>query len=116
MPVATLILFGVYLAVAFGLRSWLQLRRTGDSGFRGISGRPGSAEWWAGVGFVAALVAGVLGPVMALLGLDPVPVLSSAWVQLGGSVLAIAGVAATFVTQLQMGANWRIGVDVEERH
>ena len=30
------------LIVTFGLRTWIHARRTGDTGFRGISGRPGS--------------------------------------------------------------------------
>ena len=49
MPVLSLVLYAVFFALAFGWRSWRQLRTTGDSGFRGISGRPGSAEWWGGV-------------------------------------------------------------------
>lgn len=48
MTAAALTLFAVYLTVGFGLRTWLQWRRTGDTGFRGLSGRPGSAPWWAG--------------------------------------------------------------------
>jgi hypothetical protein len=49
MAVAALIVYAVWLVAAFGARTWLQVRRTDDSGFRGISGRPGSARWWAGV-------------------------------------------------------------------
>ncbi len=37
-PVAALIIFGVYFLIAFVLRSLLQWRRTGDTGFRGLSG------------------------------------------------------------------------------
>ena len=115
MTVAALVLFGVYLAVGFGLRTWLQWRRTGDSGFRGISGRPGSPEWWAGVLFALALAAGLLGPVTALLGLDPLDALTAPGIQVTGTLLAVAGVAGTFMTQLEMGTNWRIGVDETER-
>lgn len=115
MTVAALVLYAVYLAVGFGLRTWIQWRRTGDSGFRGISGGLGSPEWWAGILFAAALVAGVLGPVTALLGLDPLPLLFVPMVQVTGAVLAVAGVLATFVTQMEMGTNWRIGVQETER-
>jgi protein-S-isoprenylcysteine O-methyltransferase Ste14 len=40
---------------AFGLRMLIQLRRTGDSGFRTQTTEFGSAEWWARVLFVVAL-------------------------------------------------------------
>lgn len=48
---AALALYAAWLAVAFGLRVVIQLRRTGDTGFRGLSGRPGSASWRAGFSF-----------------------------------------------------------------
>ena len=35
----------LYLALAFGGRTLLQLRATGSTGFKGIGGRPGSPEW-----------------------------------------------------------------------
>jgi hypothetical protein len=57
MPIVALVLFGVFAALGFGWRSWEQRRRTGSPGFRGISGELGSTEWFAGVGFVAALLA-----------------------------------------------------------
>jgi hypothetical protein len=60
MPVVALALFAVFAALGFGWRSWEQRRRIGSTGFRGISGRLGSAEWFAGVGFVAALAAAVI--------------------------------------------------------
>jgi protein-S-isoprenylcysteine O-methyltransferase Ste14 len=117
MPVnvAALVLFVVYLLLGFVVRTWLQWRRTGDGGFRGISGRPGSPEWAAGVSFVVALVAGVLGPATALAGLDPLAVLDVAALRWAGAVLAVAGIVATLAVQLQMGASWRIGVDAGER-
>ena len=48
-----LILFAVFGGLGFAWRSWEQRRRTGSTGFRGISGSVCSAEWFAGVGFVA---------------------------------------------------------------
>ena len=114
MTTGALVLFAVYLGVGFGLRTWVQVRRTGDTGFRGISGRFGSTEWWAGVCFVVALVTGVLGPITALLGVDPVGFLTAPAVQWIGAATATAGIVATFVAQLEMGSNWRIGVDQSE--
>ncbi len=54
MAAYALALYVLYLALAFGARTVLQLRRTGSSGVKGISGRPGSAEWTGGVLFVFA--------------------------------------------------------------
>ena len=52
MPVVALVLFAVFGLLGFGWRSWLQHRRTGSTGFRGVTGRVGSVEWFAGVGFM----------------------------------------------------------------
>ena len=114
MTTGALVLFAVYLGVGFGLRTWVQVRRTGDTGFRGISGRLGTAEWWAGVCFVVALMTGVLGPITALLGVDPVSFLTAPAVQWIGAATAAVGIVATFIAQLEMGSNWRIGVDESE--
>jgi protein-S-isoprenylcysteine O-methyltransferase Ste14 len=106
------VLFAVFAALGFGWRSWEQRCRTGSTGFRGISGRLGSAEWFAGVGLVAALAAAVLAPVLQLLGVvAPVNVLQAPWIQLTGIVIAALGIFATVYAQLDMGDSWRIGVD-----
>lgn len=111
-----LVLYAVYLVLAFGARTWLQLRRTGSTGFHGVGGRPGSAEWLAGVGFVVALVVGAAAPVLALLGVvEPIDALDTAPVHAAGIVLAAAGIAATLYAQVAMGTSWRIGVDPAER-
>jgi len=112
---AALVLYGVYFLVAFVARTVIQRRRVGDGGFRGISGAPGTAEWWAGIMFALALAAGVFGPVSALLGLEPLGFLSSVPLQATGAALAVLGIAATFWAQLQMGTSWRIGMDPRER-
>jgi protein-S-isoprenylcysteine O-methyltransferase Ste14 len=115
MPLVALVLFAVFGALGFGWRSWEQRRRTGSTGFRGVSGRLGSAEWFAGVGFVAALAAAVIAPVLQLVGvLTPVGVLHAQWIQTIGIVIAAIGIAATVYAQLDMGDSWRIGVDPSE--
>ena len=115
VPVVALVLFVVFAALGFGWRSWEQRRRTGSTGFRGISGRLGSAEWFAGVGFVAALAAAVLAPVLQLVGaVSPVAVLHAPLIQTAGIVIAVVGIFATAYAQLDMGDSWRIGVDPSE--
>ncbi len=108
--------FAVYLALAFGLRTALQLRRTGSTGFHGVSGRPGSAEWWGGVLFVLALLAGVAAPILAITGaLEPIAALDGTIGHVVGGVLFAVGLAATVWAQIAMGDSWRIGVDPVER-
>jgi protein-S-isoprenylcysteine O-methyltransferase Ste14 len=115
MPIVALAVFAVFAALGFGWRSWEQRRRTGSTGFRGVSGRPGSVEWFAGVGFVAALAAAVLAPVLQLLGVvSPLSVLDAPWIQITGIVIALIGIFATVHAQLDMGDSWRIGVDPGE--
>lgn len=116
MAVVALILYGVYLVLAFGLRILIQLRRTGSTGFHGLGGRPGSAEWIAGVGFTVALLVGAAAPVLALLDVvEPIAALDTTAVHVAGLVLAVAGIGLTFYAQVAMGASWRIGVDPKER-
>jgi protein-S-isoprenylcysteine O-methyltransferase Ste14 len=113
MSVTALVLYVVALVVLFGVRSWVQHRRTGSTGFKGISGTPREAGWWGGILFVAAMVLGLAGPLLAVTGTvpaDPHPGLAVV-----GLVLALAGFAATLAGQTGMGASWRIGVDEAER-
>lgn len=111
-----LILYGVYVLLAFGLRILIQLRRTGSTGFHGLGGRPGSVEWIAGVGFTVALLVGAAAPLLALLDVvEPIVALDTTAVHVVGLVLAVAGIGLTFYAQVAMGASWRIGVDPGER-
>lgn len=114
-PAVALALYGVWFALAFGVRSWLQWRRTGSTGFRGVSGRPGSPEWLAGVGFVVALAAGAAAPVLEMTGaVEPFGPLNAGWVGALGAAAAVAGIAGTWVAQVSMGDAWRVGVDPAE--
>ncbi len=115
MPVIALVLFAVFALLGFGWRSWVQHRRTGATGFKGISGWPGSVEWIAGAGFVAAIAVAVIAPALQWSGIvAPLSVLHAAWLQILGIVIATAGIAATVYAQLDMGDSWRIGVDHTE--
>ncbi|MBA9005262.1 protein-S-isoprenylcysteine O-methyltransferase Ste14 [Actinomadura cellulosilytica] len=110
-----LLIYLIWALLAFGLRSWVQWRRTGDTGFRGAHLRPGSVQWWARILFTGALVIGAAGPVAALAGLPSLGALDRPAVQTTGTVVALLGVAATLAAQMSMGDSWRIGVDEAER-
>lgn len=115
MAVLALILYIAALALAFGWRTLMQWRRTGDSGLRLDAGRPGTLRWWAKVLFLLALLLGFAGPTAALAGATELSALDHAAVRWAGLVVAVAGVAATLAAQLAMGTSWRIGVDPGER-
>jgi protein-S-isoprenylcysteine O-methyltransferase Ste14 len=113
MATAALVLYVIALVVLFGVRTWLHARRTGSAGFHGISGTPREAQWWGGVLFVAAMILGLAGPLLAVL--DVVAADAPDAVQVAGLLLALIGFAATLAGQSGMGAFWRIGVDDRER-
>ena len=107
--------YAVYLLIAFVVRTIVQVRQTGDTGFRGLSGRFGTAEWWAGILFVVALVVGVAAPIAGLLGLPTIDWVDHQAVNIVGLLLAAVGISLTLAAQLGMGSAWRIGVDDTEQ-
>jgi protein-S-isoprenylcysteine O-methyltransferase Ste14 len=113
VTVVALVLYVVALVVLFGVRSWVQQRRTGSAGFHGISGTPADAGWWGGVLFVVAMVLGLAGPLLAVA--DVVATDPPLGLQVAGLALALVGFGATLAAQTGMGESWRIGVAAGER-
>lgn len=113
MAAVALALFLIFLLAAFGLRSLLQYRRTGSTGFHGLSGKPGSAEWWASVLFVLTAVAvGLASPLLQLGGVvSAINPLDTTALHVCGLLLAGAGIIGTLAAQHTMGTSWRVGVD-----
>ena len=108
--------YAVFSAVGFGFRGWLQRRRTGSSGFRGVSGPPGSASWNGGMLLVVAFLLVLLAPALELAGVvRPIGWLATSGLRMFGAVLYAAGVLTTTWAQLAMGDSWRVGVDPSER-
>jgi hypothetical protein len=96
MATAALVFYGMFIVLGFGWRSYRQWRRTGSTGMRGFHGRPGSLEWLAGAGFVVAIVAGALAPILQVAGLlSPVVTLDAPLFAALGTVAAVVGIAAT---------------------
>jgi protein-S-isoprenylcysteine O-methyltransferase Ste14 len=106
-------LYLVFLALAFGLRGWLQWRRTGDAGFRFGALQASGAERASGLLFVLSLALGLAGPTLELLGV--LRALEALRAPVAGTLLTLAGIAGTLHAQLEMGASWRVGVDPSER-
>ncbi|BEL07459.1 isoprenylcysteine carboxylmethyltransferase family protein [Actinoplanes sichuanensis] len=111
--------FALYLTgvlTAFGLRTWLHRRRTGDTGHRPTRPPAGTAAWWAQILMAAGLVGGLAAPLLDAVGvIDPIPALTHTGTQLTGLIIAAAGFLGVLAAQQAMGASWRIGVDAAER-
>jgi protein-S-isoprenylcysteine O-methyltransferase Ste14 len=107
------LLFGL---LAFCLRVAIHYRRTGESGLRGLTGRPGSIEWLAGVGFGTAIALGVAAAWLAEDGaVEPVDALDTTALHAAGLVFYAVGLVSVLVAQGTMGGSWRVGVDPLER-
>lgn len=114
-PLFALVLLVLFYAVAFGLRTWQHLRATGSTGFHGISGRLGSAEWTGGVLFVVGILLSFLAALGETLGLLAPLWQPSPWGTVAGVVATLAGIVSTYAAQVSMGRSWRIGVREDER-
>jgi protein-S-isoprenylcysteine O-methyltransferase Ste14 len=116
VPGLALALLAVYGLVAFVGRALIQLRLTGSTGIKGVSGRFGSTERVPRVLFLAAIALCVIGPLLDESGpLEPIDSLDGDAGHAVGVALAATGLLATVGAQLAMGASWRVGVDPEER-
>ncbi|HEY9555173.1 MAG TPA: isoprenylcysteine carboxylmethyltransferase family protein [Acidimicrobiales bacterium] len=104
----------VFAVLAFGVRTWVQWRRTGSTGLvLPRRGAPPVERLGAGL-FVLAIVLLVVAPIAAASGLDPWPPLDNAAGFTVGALLAVAGIVLCVAAQLTMGDSWRIGVDQAE--
>lgn len=108
-------LWVIFFMLAFGARSLIQLRRTGDSGFR-LSHRSGTDARIASVLMTVGMLGGFAGAVVFVadqrapsIGLD------SASFRLAGLAVMVASIALTTKSQLDLRESWRIGVDERER-
>jgi len=113
MPRLALGLFALYLALAFGWRTWLQLRRTGSSGFVGLA-RGSALQRLGGALLVISIALAALSPIAVLAGWEWAPPLAPPRALIGALAYAL-GLALTLWAQLRMGASWRIGVNPAER-
>jgi protein-S-isoprenylcysteine O-methyltransferase Ste14 len=116
MPGVALALYIAFGLLALGGRCFVQWRRTGSTGYRGINLRVGLLGVAGGIGFILAMVGGLAAPLLQLLGVvSPLHILDDRWVNAAGFALAVCGLAATLYAQLDMGESWRVGIDTSER-
>jgi protein-S-isoprenylcysteine O-methyltransferase Ste14 len=116
MGVFTLACFSAFLLAAFGWRSWLQYRLTGDTGLRRPGRGSGALEWSAWLLLLAGGATSFLAALLAAAGrLRAVAPAEQPGAALLGAGCLLAGFACTLVAQFQMGPSWRVGVDPRER-
>lgn len=115
MPRLAFALFVLWFVSLFGLRSVVQWRRTGSTGWRGFRGRVGSLPWLAGTSVSLGVLLALLAPLGALSGWPGgAVVFSEPAIHLFGAGLAVAGTVGALASQLAMGDSWRVGVDASE--
>ena len=116
MAIVTLACIVSYLALTFGVRTVVQIRRTGRSGFLGFAGARSPLDALGGIAFALAIALAVAAPILSLAGVSEPLVHIPAAIRLAiGLPLFLVGAIATFRAQLAMGDAWRIGVDFDER-
>jgi protein-S-isoprenylcysteine O-methyltransferase Ste14 len=115
MAVLALVLTAAWLLLVAGLRTLIQIRRTGAPAPPRFRDRPGAPQWWARLLSTLGFAGAVAAPLAELAGLDPISILNRTPVRVGGVVLVVLGIAATLVAQLAMGGSWRPDVDPDAR-
>jgi len=118
--VLPLLVMIVFVAVSFGWRSWLHTRRYGHSGLVLFQ----SGRWMqhlresllmllSAVLFVQAVIVAVAPHVLSPVAIwEPAATSSCA---LLGTAVVLVGLAILVTAQLNMGASWRVGVDMAAR-
>ena len=115
MAVIALAIYIAFGALALGGRLWMQWKRTGSTGYRGVSRSLGMVGLAGGISFVVAMVGGLVAPLLQLLRVvAPLRILNHGWVNCAGIALAACGLGATIYAQLDMGESWRVGIDTKE--
>ncbi|HET9380791.1 MAG TPA: isoprenylcysteine carboxylmethyltransferase family protein [Streptomyces sp.] len=114
MAISAIVLFVIGTALTLGLRTLVQWRRTQDTGHRHEPAPRFSPEWWSQQLVLLTNILVAAGPVVALIGLSPIPGLDHGALNATGVGVTVAAIAFTSVAQFNMGDSWRIGVDQGE--
>lgn len=116
MALIALLVYVAFLLVTFGGKSIAMKRRVGSTGFHGMSEEEGPVERFAGVLIILGSIGALVAPILELTGVaEPFGGLDETWVGWAGLVLALLGWVLCLVSQAEMGASWRIGVEPGER-
>ena len=101
----------MFAVLAFGVRSWIQWRRSGSTGFvLPRRGAPLVERVDAGL-FVLAIGLLVVAPIVDAGDAGRWDAFDNAAIGVVGGMLAVAGIGLCVAAQFAMGDSWRIGVD-----
>ena len=116
MPGIALVAYGVFLALAFGLRTAVHWQRTGTTGFVLPAPDGPTAERIGGALFVAAIIGGGLAPWLQRYSvIAPIVVFDGPIGHLLGLACMVGGIVGTVWAQFSRGESWRVGVDTGAR-
>ena len=116
MPGVALGLYGVFFALAFGLRMAVHWQRTGTTGVVLPPSDGPNAERIGGALFVVAMLGGALAPwLQRHHGIAPIAALDGSVGHVVGLAGMVAGIVGTVWAQFSMGESWRVGVDTTAR-
>lgn len=105
----------VFAVLAFVVRSWVQWRRTGSTGFvLPRRGAPVVERVGAGL-FVLAIALLIVAPIVDAGDTGRWAVFDNSAAAVAGALAAVAGIVVCVVAQFAMGDSWRIGVDSSEQ-
>ena len=115
MDFVAIVLQLAFIALAFGLRTYLHARKTGSTGFRANAARS-SAELFGAGGITVAAIASLIATVLAAVDvIEPLSFLDYTALRWTGAIIAGAALVLVLAAQSNMGASWRIGVDPAEK-
>lgn len=116
MAAIALVAYLIWMFVAFLGKSIAMKRKTGSSGFHGMSEDEPPAGRLAGILIVVGSVGALVAPTVEILGvIEPFGFLTGGWIGVLGLVLVLIGAAVSLVAQAGMGESWRIGVEPGEK-
>lgn len=116
MAAAALAVYAIWMVVTFVGKSIAMKRRTGFTGFHGMSEEEGPTARFAGLLIIVGSVGALVAPILELTGtIGPFDFLTAGWVGWIGLALALIGAALSLLAQHAMGDAWRIGVEPGER-
>lgn len=116
MAAVALAVYVIWTVVTFVGKSVAMKRRTGFSGFHGMSEDEGPVARFAGLLIIVGSIGALVAPVLELVGaIGPFDLLDSGWIGWVGLVLALAGAVISLAAQAAMGESWRIGVEPGEQ-
>jgi len=106
MAVLALILTFAWIGIVAGVRGYLHLRRTGESGIDAHDPR-WSPQWWSRRISTLGVLFAIAAPLAELTGMPSIAALAIPTVHALGVALVLLGIVLTVMAQVAMGASWR---------